>query len=115
MKRILLFLAVNMLVVLTVSFLVNLLGLAPALSSRGVGYQSLLIFCSLFGFAGAFISLQLSRWSAKMGMGIELIDPENPGGPRERRLVETVRGLCQRARLETLPEIGIYDSPEVNA
>ena len=115
MKRIALFVVVNLLVVVTISFLVNLLGLRPYLSASGIDYQALLIFCSIFGFAGAFISLQLSRWSAKMAMGVELINPENPSGPQEARLVEAITGLCQRAGLSPLPEIGIYRSPEVNA
>ena len=115
MKRIMLFIMVNMLVVVTVSFLINLLGLAPYMTARGINYRSLLIFCSLFGFAGSFISLQLSRWTAKRAMGVELIDPKNPANSLERQLVETVTSLCQRAGLSTLPEIGIYSSPEVNA
>jgi len=114
-KRIVLFIAVNILVVLTISLLVNLLGLQPYMTARGINYRALLIFCSVIGFTGSFISLQLSRWSAKMAMGVELIDPESPRHPLEARLVESVKGLCQRAGLRTLPEIGIYPSPEVNA
>lgn len=115
MKRIFLFVAVNILVVLTISFLINLLGVRPYLSARGIDYQALLIFCSLFGFAGSFISLQLSRWTAKRAMGVELIDPDRPGGQQEERLVSLMRSLCQRAGLSPLPEIGIYQSPELNA
>jgi heat shock protein HtpX len=115
MKRVLLFIAVNILVVLTISFIINLLGLRPYLSERGIDYQALLIFCALFGFGGAFISLQISRWTAKLATGVQLIDPERPSGAYEARLVDAVRSLCQRAGLEKLPEIGIYASPEVNA
>jgi heat shock protein HtpX len=115
MKRILLFLATNFLVVLTVSFIVNALGLQPALSARGIDYRSLLIFCAVWGFAGSFISLQLSRWMAKMSMGVQLIDPANPPDQESARIVGVVRDVCRRAGLETLPEIGIYNSPEVNA
>ena len=115
MKRIFLFVLTNLLVVVTISLLVNLLGLRPYLSARGIDYQALLVFCLIWGFAGSFISLQLSRWTAKNAMGVQLIDPANPGGPGEARLVETVTALCQRAGLSTLPEIGIYASPEVNA
>ena len=114
-KRVFLFLAVNIVVVLTISFLINLLGLRPYLGARGIDYGALLAFCAIWGFAGSFISLQLSRWTAKRAMGIELIDPERPGGTAESQLVDTVRGLAARAGLSTLPEIGIYDSPEVNA
>src|SRR4051812_33179574 len=108
MKRFLLFALTNVLVVVTVSLLVNLLGLRPYLTSRGLDYQALLIFCGIFGFAGSFISLQLSRWTAKMGMGVQVIDPDKPGGDFEARLVSRVRRLCSQAGLETLPEIGIY-------
>ncbi|MBI5630863.1 MAG: protease HtpX [Elusimicrobia bacterium] len=115
MKRVMLFVAVNLLVVLAVSFLLRLLGLEPYLTAQGLNYKALLIFCSIFGFAGAFISLQISRWTAKMAMGVQLIDPDKPGGAAEERIVSLVRSLCQRAGLATLPEIGVYRSPEVNA
>ncbi len=115
MKRFLLFLATNILVVVAISLIINILGLKPYLSNQGINYQSLLIFCALFGFAGSFISLQLSRWTAKRGMGVQLIDPQNPGGAFEAGLVARVQRLCQQAGLDTLPEIGIYPSQEVNA
>lgn len=115
MKRIVLFIAVNLLVLLVISFVVNLLGLNPWLSSRGINYQSLLIMCALFGFGGALISLQISRWTAKRALGVELIDVQNPNGGVQSQVVSKVRDLCQRAGLETLPEIGIYQSPEINA
>lgn len=115
MKRIFLFVLVNLLVVLAVSLFINVLGIRPYLTASGIHYQSLLVFCALFGFVGSFISLQMSRWSAKMAMGVQLIDPDAPRGDTERFLVQKVRSICQRAGLETLPEIGVYDSPEVNA
>lgn len=106
---------VNALVILTVSLIINLIGLRPWLTSRGIDYQSLLVMCAIFGFVGSFISLQMSRWSAKMAMGVQVIDPNNPGGSEEMRLVQMIRRLCDQAGLDTLPEIGIYRSPEVNA
>ena len=115
MKRIFLFVAVNLLVILTVNFFVSLLGLRPYLDAQGVHYQSLLAFCAIFGFAGSFISLQLSRWMAKTTLGVQLIDPDRPDGPQEALLVQTVRDLSRQAGIRTLPEIGIYPSPEVNA
>jgi len=115
MKRIILFLATNFLVIVTVSLIVNLLGLKPYLSARGIDYQSLLIFCAIWGFAGAFISLQLSRWTAKRAMGVMLIDQKNPPDRESARIVELVTDLCRRAGLSHMPEIGVYDSPEVNA
>ena len=61
MKRIFLFMAVNVLVVVTISIVLNLLGVRPYLSHRGIDYQALMIFCLVWGMGGAFISLQLSR------------------------------------------------------
>ncbi len=115
MKRIVLFIAVNLLVLLVISSVISLLGLQPWLGSRGINYQSLLVMCALFGFGGAFISLQLSRWMAKMSLGVQVIDAANPRGDLETQVVAKVQSLCQRAGLETVPEIGIYQSPEINA
>lgn len=115
MKRIVLFLLTNVLVVVAISLLVNLLGLRPYLNSRGVDYQALLVFSFIFGFCGALISLALSRWTAKMAMGVHLIDPTRPAGSAENRLIMKITELCRKAGLDTLPEIGLYESPEVNA
>jgi heat shock protein HtpX len=115
MKRIELFMAVNLAVVLSISVLGSVLGIRPYLSERGIDYGALLALCALWGFAGSFISLQLSRWMAKRAMGVVLIDPDRPGGQAERFLVDKVRSLSAKAGIEVLPEIGLYDSPEVNA
>lgn len=115
MKRVMLFVLTNILVIAAVSFLIQLLGLKPYLDHNGIDYMSLLIFCGLFGFVGSFISLQISRWSAKRAMNIQLIDPEKPGSSGEREIVDMVRSLCTRNGLRALPEIGIYESPELNA
>ncbi len=61
------------------------------------------------------MSLALSRWMAKTMMGVQVIDPENPGGADERWLVETVHQLAQKAGLNTMPEVGVYQSPDPNA
>ena len=63
---------------------------------------------------GAFISLLLSRFMAKHAMGVQVIDPDNARGD-ERALVQRVHRLCQRAGIGKMPEVGIYDSPELNA
>ncbi len=115
MKRIVLFLLTNVLVILVISLVINLVGLRPYLTSRGIDYGALLAFCFIFGFGGALVSLAMSRWTAKMAMGVQLIDPTNPGGPLENRLVMKITDLCRKGGLDTLPEIGIYNSPEVNA
>lgn len=109
MKRILLFLATNILVMVTISLVVNLLGLNRYLTPYGLNWVTLALFCGVWGMAGAFISLAISRFIAKKAMGVQVIDP-NSGHP----LVLMVAGLCQKAGIP-MPEVGIYDSPEMNA
>jgi heat shock protein HtpX len=113
-KRILLFLATNILVLLTITILVQLLGLNRGLGAYGIDYGQLMLFCLVWGMAGSLISLGLSRVMAKMMMGVRVIDP-NTSDPRERALVDTVYSLARGARLPAMPEVGYYDSPEVNA
>jgi len=115
MRRFFVFFAVNAAVIVALSILLNALGLHPYLHANGVHYQSLLIFCGIFGMGGAFISLQISRWMAKRALGVVLIDPKQPENDTEAFLVDRVQSLCARAQLKDLPEIGIYASPEVNA
>src|SRR5213593_2715052 len=111
-KRIFLFLAVNTLEVLTISLVLSLLGVPSYIGSGR--YGTLIVFCLVWGMAGAFISLALSRLMAKWFMGVEVIDPCT-SDPGLQELVQMVHGLAQRARLPAMPEVGIYDSPEVNA
>lgn len=113
-KRIFLFLLVNVLVVLTISITTSLLGIPGWMNSRGLDYGALLAFCAIAGFAGSFISLALSRWMAKMMMGVQVIDPSRASGA-ERDLYNKVQRLAQRAGLPATPEVGIYHSPEINA
>ena len=114
-KRIFLFIAVNLLVLLTISITTSLLGIGPYLDARGINYTSLLAFCAIAGFSGAFISLALSRWMAKFMMGVKVIDPKQPGSQIERDLLQTVYRLSQKAGLPQMPEVGVYASAEVNA
>ena len=113
-KRIILFLAVNLLVLLTISITTSLLGIPRYLSPYGIDYGALLAFCAVVGFAGALISLLLSRWMAKMMMGVRVIDPAAASG-YQRALVQSVHRLAQKAGLPAMPEVGVYESPEVNA
>jgi heat shock protein HtpX len=114
-KRIFLFIVVNILVVLTISITLNFLGIRPYLSANGIDYSALLAFCAVVGFVGSFVSLALSRIMAKMMMGVRVIDPSRPGSQVERELVSVVHRLAQKAGLPAMPEVGIYESPEVNA
>jgi heat shock protein HtpX len=114
-RRIALFVLVNILVVVTISIVLSVLGVRPYLTQRGIDYGSLMVFCLVWGFGGALISLSLSRVMAKWMMRIQVLDPRNPGGQAEAWLVETVHRLAQAAGLTTLPEVGLYQSPDPNA
>jgi heat shock protein HtpX len=111
-KRIALLLLVNLLVMFTIGIIVSLIFRGPV--ARMGGYQNLFLFCFIWGMGGAFISLLLSRWMAKVMMGVQVIDP-NTSDPDEQRLVQTVHHLARTAGLSVMPEVGVYNSPEVNA
>jgi heat shock protein HtpX len=111
-KRILLFVGVNLLVITTISIIMELLGVRGRIGNQG--YTGLLIFCFVWGMGGAFISLAISRMTAKWFMGVKVIDPQTQD-PEQRQVLEMVYGFAQAARLPERPEVGIYDSPEVNA
>jgi len=113
-KRIGLFVAVNLLVMVTISFVLNLLGVGPHLTRRGMDWGSLMVFCLVWGMGGAFISLALSRMMAKWMMGVKVI-PTDTRDPSLQGLLQEVHELARAARLPVMPEVGIYDSPEVNA
>ncbi len=113
-KRIFLLLAVNILIMITISIVLSLLGVQPYITPYGLDYSSLALFCLVWGFGGAFISLGLSRIMAKMMMGVKVIQPQTHE-PEERWLVQTVHQLALKAGMTKMPEVGYYDSPEVNA
>ncbi len=113
-KRIGLFLAVNALVVLTISLLLNILGVKPYITAYGLNYESLIVFCLVWGMGGAFISLALSKVIAKWSMGVKIIDGRS-NDLQERELVQMVHELSRAAQLPKMPEVGIYESPEINA
>lgn len=113
-KRVFLFGIVNILVIVTISFTLNLLGVAPYLSAKGINYSDLLIFCLVWGMGGAFISLSLSKFMAKRMMPMKMID-QNTSDPIFQRLFQTVQKLSQAANLPKMPEVAVYFSDEVNA
>lgn len=112
-KRIFLFVLTNVLVVATISILISVLGIKPYMTANGIDYQALLAFCFIWGMAGSFISLAISRWTAKMMMGIRVIQPNNAG--EYQWLYNMVEQASKAAGLPKTPEVGVYDSPEVNA
>lgn len=111
MKRIALFLAVNILVVATISILTSILGIGSYMTSAGLQYGPLLAFCFLWGMVGSLISLLLSKKMAKWMMGVQIVTLEGP----HRNLVDTVHRLARRAGLTEMPEVGIYQSEVLNA
>lgn len=113
-KRILLFVATNILVIATISIITSALGLHSYLTSYGIDYQQLAIFCALWGMTGAFISLLMSKFMAKLSMGVVIINPKT-ATREEHFLIEMIYNLAKKAGLSTMPEVGIYRSPELNA
>ena len=114
MKRIFLFLATNLAIVLVLSITLRLLGFERFLDEQGVGLDlnSLLLFAAVFGFGGSFISLAISKWTAKRFTGAQVI--ESPRNSSERWLLETVRRQAQAAGIG-MPEVAVYNAPDVNA
>ena len=114
MKRIALFLATNIAIVLVLGISMRLLGFEGILDQQGVDLDlnSLLIFAAVFGFGGSFISLAISKWTAKRFTGAQVI--ESPKNATEQWLVSTVNRQAQLAGIG-MPEVAIYDAPDVNA
>ena len=114
MKRIFLLVATNLAILLVLSVTLRLLGVDRILDEQGTGLDlnALLIFSAVFGFGGSLISLAMSKWIAKRMMGVRVI--EQPRDATEAWLVETVRRQAQAAGIG-MPEVGIFDSPEMNA
>jgi len=112
-KRILIFSLTNILVVITLSIVLRIIGADRYITAYGLNYGSLFMFCLVWGMGGAFISLGISRMMAKWAMGVHVIDPRNPGEFSD--LVNTVHQFAQKAGLPAMPEVGVYESPEINA
>jgi heat shock protein HtpX len=112
-KRIFLFLVTNLAIVVMLSIVLGVLGVGRYVGPAGLDLQALAIFCFVWGMGGAFISLQMSRFIARQATGVRLIDGRT-GHPELDWLHTTVARLTQQAHLP-MPEVGIYDSPEVNA
>jgi len=114
MKRILLFLATNIAVLLVLSISANILMQVLGVQQLPGGFniEALLIFAAVIGFGGSFISLAMSKWMAKMATGAKVID--QPRNATEQWLFETVRRLSKQAGIG-MPEVAVYDSPDLNA
>ena len=112
LKRVFLFVATNIAIMAMVSIVMAVLGQLGVLDLAG-SQGVLLIYCAVWGFGAALVSLQLSRWMAKRAMGVQLVDGRT-GNADLDWLHNKVGQLTQQANLP-MPEVGIYDSPEVNA
>jgi heat shock protein HtpX len=114
MKRIFLFVATNLAIMVTLNIVLALLGVTGYIQpGGGVNYTALMVFCFVYGMGGAFVSLLISRWIAKRAMGVKLVDGQT-GNAELDWLHRTVARLAQQAQLP-MPEVGYYESPEVNA
>ena len=111
-KRILLFVATNLLVMLVLNIVVSLFG-GAYLTRSGLDLGALSVFCLVWGMGGALVSLQLTRWIAKRTTGMRLVDGHT-GNEEADWVYRTVARLAQQAQLP-MPEVGIYESGEVNA
>lgn len=107
-KRFFFFALVNIAMIVMIQVILRLLGVEPYLNAYGLNYEALAIFCLVWGMVGSFISLQMSKWLAKKFMGVRLVGPES-------EITQMVHQLAKAANLPKMPEVGIFDSPEVNA
>jgi len=112
MKRIVLFLLTNIAVMVVLSITASVLGVNRFITANGMNFTALIGFAAVFGFGGAFISLFMSKWIAKMSTGAQVI--ETPRNPTETWLMNTVQRQAMAAGIP-MPEVAVYDSPEVNA
>jgi heat shock protein HtpX len=110
-KRFFLFFGVNILIIAMLSIVLNLLGVRHYMTANGINYQALMIFCLVWGMGGAFISLFLSKFLAKMTMGVKIVSPTG----EYSWLVQTVHQLARKAGLSKMPEVGVYSSSDMNA
>jgi heat shock protein HtpX len=108
MKRIFLLIATNLAVMLVLSVVVSILGLDQWLTANGIDWYAMLVMSAVFGFGGAFISLLMSKWIAKMSTGAQVIDGSE--GTTEYWLVQSVQKLAQEARIG-MPEVALYQGP----
>ena len=114
MKRVMLFIATNLAIIVVLSFTFRLLGFERILDAQGVNLDlnALLVFAALFGFSGSLLSLAISKWTAKRMTRAQVI--EQPRNNTEQWLLDTVRRQAQMAGIG-MPEVAIYDSPDINA
>lgn len=104
---------INMLIIGVLMFVAKLIGIDQFAAGQSNPYMGLFIMCLFWGMGGAFISLFMSKWMAKSMMGVQIIDPNTHG--EMGQLVQKVHMMAKGAGLSKMPEVGVYNSPEVNA
>ncbi|WII71406.1 protease HtpX [Bdellovibrio sp. 22V] len=114
LKRIGLFVLTNILVMVTIGIVWSLVSRFLGLAGLNSYIPFLMAFCLVWGMGGAFISLLMSKWMAKMFHGVKVIESNNPN-PELRALVNKVHELARRAQLPKMPEVGVYESIDINA
>ncbi|NMC64031.1 MAG: M48 family metalloprotease [SAR324 cluster bacterium] len=113
LRTIMLFLATNFLIMITISIVLHVFGIGHYIVAGGIDYTSLMIFCLVWGMGFSFMSLLLSKVIAKWSMGVQTVSPQFPG---EYGWVATkVQELARAAQLPAMPEVGVYESAELNA
>ena len=112
MRRIIYFLLTNLAIMVVLSTVLRIFGVEPYLNAYGLNYQSLLIFALVFGMGGSFISLALSKWTAKRMSGAKVIT--EPANDTERWLVRTVSELAAKSGIG-MPEVAIFPAEDMNA
>ncbi|MFA6053550.1 MAG: protease HtpX [Methylobacter sp.] len=114
MMRIFLFLATNIAIMIVISVVFSLFGLSGTLDAQGIdlNLNALLVMSAVIGMTGSFISLAMSKWSAKNAMGVHVI--EHPQNQTEQWLVSIVAKQAKQAGIG-MPEVGIFQTPESNA
>ena len=111
-KRIGFFLAMNFAIMVVINIIISAFDLQPFMHQSGINYSHLMIFCLLWGMIGSLFSLFTSKFMAKKFMGVKIIDKTST---QYAELVRTVHQFAKKAKLPKMPEVGIYESPDVNA
>ncbi|NCN27071.1 protease HtpX [bacterium] len=114
-RNIALMFAVNIGIIITLSIVLSLLGVEPYMQSYGLNYESLAIFCLVWGMGASFISLLMSKTIVKWTMGVKVLKENEITSPELRKLHLMLQRLSLQAGLPKTPELGVYQSPEMNA
>jgi len=113
-KRIILFLITNIAVIVTINIALQLIQTFTGIQINPSTYSGLIVFCGVWGMGGAFISLWMSKWMAKQSMGVKIIDPKTRN-PQEQDILQMVYAISKTAGLSKMPEVGVYESSDINA